>query len=155
MNREPELTESRLVEIREVVLDEVRGRSLARRPRRVTLVALGAAASFAVAGSAAAWVNARRPPDPFLAYCAEVVTADRAVWSQRAIGSAFVQGGTRSPLQAVETCEQMWRQGIVGDGHTVPTELTPCLLEEQLVVYPGGPGTCRQVGGEPADLTAR
>ena len=48
--------------------------------RRWVIVAAAATGLVAVAGSAAAWVTASRPDDPYSGYCSRSVSLDEDIW---------------------------------------------------------------------------
>ena len=151
---EPRLAPERSAQLRAGLLTEITRRP-ARARRRFTGIAITAAATLTVAGTAAAWVAMTRPDDPNEGYCATSVTLDRDVWSTHGVVTAFDAQGNRDPLKGVEACAQAWRMGlltapdiVVGQ---VPT-LAACIVEGNLVVYPGDPSTCERLG-VPAAIT--
>ncbi|MGO4361689.1 hypothetical protein [Terrabacter sp. RAF57] len=120
--------------------------------RRAAVIAAASVAVVAAGGSAAAWVAATRPSDPFSGYCSPAVTLDREVWAHRGFAVAEGSDGSRSVPDALEVCATMWSTGIVTGGEprqpgstTVP-ELTACVIDDTLVVFPAGAGVCRQFG---------
>lgn len=152
---EPRLGQERQAQIRAMLIAETR--TTASRNRRPLAVAAAATVGLVVVGgTAAAWVAASRPDDPNSAYCSVSVTTDRDVWERHGITSAVnADTGQQSRLQAIEACAKAWRMGIAAqDGaranmageYSVPITLTACIVENQLVVYPGPAKVCRQLG---------
>ena len=145
---EPRLTPERSAQLRAGLLTEIT-RTPARARHRFTGIAITAAATLTVAGTAAAWVSMTRPDDPNEGYCATSITLDRDVWTTHGVVTAVDAQGNRDPLKGVEACAAAWRMGIltapdVPQGQ-VPA-LTACVVEGNLVVYPGDPTTCQRLG---------
>lgn len=144
------LSDDRVAAIRRLIIDEAaasdqRGISRRETRRRPLLVAAAGAGVLLVGGTAAAWVAATRPADPYSGYCSTSSTTDRDVWSQHGFGSAEdAQSGARARA-SIDTCAQMWRMGLVTDSSvpagTVPT-LTACVVGGALVVYPSDAQIC-------------
>lgn len=145
---EPRLTPERSAQLRAGLLTEIT-RTPARSCRRFTGIAITAAATLTVAGTAAAWVSMTRPDDPNEGYCATSITLVRDVWTTHRVVTAFDDQGNRDPLKGVEACAQAWRMGILTAPDIVVGQvppLTACVVEGNLVVYPGDPATCQRLG---------
>lgn len=126
--------------------------ALSRRRRWVIVVA-AAAGLAAGAGSAAAWVTASRPDDPYSGYCSRSVTLDEDVWKQTGFTQATDARGHRDVPDAISSCATAWRMGIMTDPATASStanlpvpELTACVFDDVLVIYPGDADTCRRLG---------
>ncbi|MDN5764426.1 MAG: hypothetical protein L0H96_19905 [Humibacillus sp.] len=121
--------------------------------RRWVIAAAATTALVAGAGSAAAWVVASRPDDPYGGYCSRSVTLDEDVWKQTGFTQATDAQGHRDVPDAIGSCATAWRMGIMTDpanasstaNHPVP-ELTACVVDDVLVIYPGNADTCRRLG---------
>lgn len=158
----PRMSEHRAAQIREALMAETRreagrGNAVAtpfRNRRTWSVVGVAAASVVVVGGTAAAWVAVSRPDDAYSAYCSASVTTDPEIWKQHGATTATnADTGVRSPLDAIDACAAMWRTGtLTGDGDqptqavvaTVP-ELTACVVDAQLVVYPGPPAVCTEL----------
>jgi ferric-dicitrate binding protein FerR (iron transport regulator) len=153
---EPRLTPERSAQLRAGLLTEVT-RTPARSRRRFTGIVITAAATLTVAGAAAAWVSMTRPDDPNEGYCSSSVTLDPDVWTTHGVITAFDAQGNRDPLDGLEACAQAWRMGILTAPNVPPGQvpaLTACVVEGNLVIYPGDPTTCQRLG-VPAAITDR
>lgn len=124
--------------------------------------AVAAAATFeathealvVVGGTAAAWVAVSRPEDTYSVYCSASLTTDSDVWKQHGASTATnADTGLRSPLDAIDACAAMWRTGPLARD-SVPADqippdsvpsLTACVVDGQLVVYPGSAEVCAQL----------
>ncbi len=148
----PRMTPQRTAQIRAALLAEV-----SRSPRRhrrwhFSGAALATGALLAVGGTAVAWVAVLSPDDPTQAYCSPEVTLDEDVYSMHSVSTVAAPDGEPPVLEAVEVCGQMWARGIVQpttgnqSPGTIPPELTACVVEGSLVVYPGGKSTCEELG---------
>lgn len=121
--------------------------------RRWVIAAAAAAGLVAAGGSAAAWVTASRPDDPYSGYCSRSVTLDEDVWKQTGFTQATDAQGHRDVPDAISSCANAWRMGIMTDlatalstaNYPVP-ELTACVVDDLLVIYPGDADTCRRLG---------
>jgi hypothetical protein len=149
----PQLDARRAAQIRSVVMAEVHDQAAPRRRRRriLTVVAGAAAVLLAGAGTATAVLLYAQPDQANLGYCAPVASLDRAVWDRYAFGAVQAPDGTWQTLDAVEACAAMRQAGVLGaefqdGGANAPDELTACIVEGDLVVFPGGSGTCRRLG---------
>ncbi len=120
----------------------------------MAVAAVATTSVLVVGGTAAAWVAASRPDDPNNAYSSSEASTDRDEWALHGVGTA-VNADTckQDRLNAVEVCADLWRTGVVREPGThqspsgqypVPT-LTACVVDDQLVIYPGGPGVCGQL----------
>ncbi len=129
--------------------------ALSRRAgrRRWVIAAAAATGLVAGAGSAAAWVTASRPADENTGYCSRSATLDEDVWKQTSFTQATDAQGHRSVPDAIDSCATAWRMGVMTDpanasstaNHPVP-ELTACVVDDLLVIYPGDANTCRRLG---------
>lgn len=163
--QEPRMSDDRAAQIREVLMAETREEAATgkatitslRSRRPLPVVAIAAASVVVVGGSAAAWVAVTRPDDAYSAYCSASVTTDPDIWKQHGVSTATnADTGVRSPLDAVDACAAIWRTGTLtgdtGEGAstnqprtaTVPA-LTACVVDGQLVVYPGPVEVCAQL----------
>ncbi len=147
----PRMTPQRTAQLRAALLAEVTRTPRRQRRWHLSGAALAAGAVLAVGGTAVAWVAVLSPDDPTVAYCSSEVTLDEDVYTTYGISSASAPDGEPPALDAVEVCGQMWARGIVqpttGESPgTVPPELTACVVEGSLVVYPGGKSTCEELG---------
>lgn len=145
---EPRLAPERSAQLRAGLLTEITRRP-ARARRRFTGIAITAAATLSVAGTAAAWVAMTRPDDPNEGYCATSVTLDPDVWRTHGVVTAVDAQGNRDPLKGVEACATAWRMGILTAPDVTPGQvpaLVACVVEGNLVVYPGDPTTCQLLG---------
>lgn len=155
---DPRMSADRSAQIREALmaetLNEVATVTPFRGRRPLSVAAIAAASVVVVGGTAAAWVAVSRPDDAYSAYCSASVTTDPDVWKQHGASTATnADTGVRSPLDAIDACAVMWRTGtLTGDG--TPTnqtgsaavpDLTACVVDGQLVVYPGKDGVCAQL----------
>ncbi len=85
-----------------------------RAGRRRWVIAVAAATGLvAVGGSAAAWVTASRPDDPYSGYCSRSVTLDEEVWKQTGFTQATDAQGHRDVPDAISSCATAWRMGIM------------------------------------------
>jgi hypothetical protein len=148
----PPLDPARAESIRDVVFTEIaRQNSPRSRRRRRLLVVIAALLGLILlgAGTATALLRFAAPDTPNLGYCSPAATVDHAVWEPYAFGAVMDPQGNFAPLAAVESCRAMWNAGIVtnpdGTG-TVPTDLTPCIVDGMLVVMPGDAKTCVRLG---------
>jgi hypothetical protein len=140
---------------REVAPNQGSPAALTHRAGRGRWVIAAAAATglVAVGGSAAAWVTASRPDDPYSGYCSRSVTLDEDVWKQTGFTQATDAQGHREVPDAIGSCATAWRMGVMTDpatasstaNHPVP-ELTACVVDDVLVIYPGNADTCRRLG---------
>ncbi len=156
---EPRMSKDRAAQIREVLMAEVRNgasttsRFRGRRP--LSVAAIAAASVVVVGGTAAAWVAVSRPDDAYSVYCSASVTTDPDVWKQHGASTTTnADTGVRSPIDAIDACAAMWRIGLSdGDGAptkqtgsgAVPDQVTTCVVDGQLVVYPAPTGVCAQL----------
>ena len=159
----PRMSEHRAAQIREALMAEIRNEAghdnTATAPfrnhrRTWSVVGVTAASVVVVGGTAAAWVAVSRPDDAYSAYCSASVTTDPDIWKQHGATTATnADTGVRSPLDAIDACAAMWRTGtMTSDGAStgqagaadVP-ELTACVVEAQLVVYPGPATVCAEL----------
>ena len=143
------LPEPRVALLREVILDEI-GKGGGRR-RPTSAVALAAVGVVGVAGTAAAWVSRARPDDPYQGYCSASVSRDEATWRQHGFGVAENASGRRNVPDALSVCRELWRLGVVGAA-AVPPELTACVVDGALVIYPGGADVCDRLQVPSAEL---
>ena len=96
---EPRLAPERSAQLRAGLLTEITRRP-ARSRRRFTGIAITAAATLTVAGTAAAWVAMTRPDDPNEGYCATSVTLDPDVWRTHGVVTAWTPKATATPSKA-------------------------------------------------------
>jgi len=149
----PQLDPGRAAQIRSVVMAEIDDQA-APRPRRrriLTVVAGAAAVLLAGAGTATAVLLYAQPDQANLGYCAPAASLDRALWDRYAFGAVQAPDGTWQTLDAVEACAAMRQVGALGaefqdSGANASHELTACVVDGDLVVFPGGSGTCRRLG---------
>ena len=83
------------------------------------------------------------------------------MWALHGVGTAVnADTGQQDRLNAVEACAGLWRAGAVRKPGTrespsgeypVPV-LTACVVDDQLVIYPGGPGVCGELKVPAAEL---
>lgn len=148
----PVLTAERAEQIKSIVMAEVRttpAPATARQRRRVLAVIAAVVAVLLVgAGTAAAYLRFASPDEPNLGYCSPTVSLDPAVWSQLAFGAVPDVDGNQSAFQAIDACTAMWRAGIVtAPDHTgIPSELTACVVDGSLVVFPDDATVCARLG---------
>lgn len=148
----PQLDPGRAAQIRSVVMAEIDDQAAPRRRRRILTVVAGAAAVLlAGAGTAAAVLLYAQPDEANLGYCAPAASLDRALWDRYAFGAVQAPNGSWQTLDAVEACAAMRQAGVLGAefqdvGANAAVELTACIVEGELVVFPGERGTCRRLG---------
>jgi hypothetical protein len=148
----PRMTPERTAQLRAALVAEASRSPRSRRRWHLSGAALAAGAVLAVSGTAIAWVAVLNPDDPHLAYCSPEVTLDEDIYTTYGIASVDGPDGAPLPLDAIDVCGQMWAQGTIApttpgqSPGTVPPELTACVVEGSLVVYPGGKSTCEQLG---------
>ena len=158
----PRMSDHRAAQIREALMAETRdetGRDSAatapfRNRRTLSVVGVTAASVVVVGGTAAAWVSVSRPDDAYSVYCSASVTTDPDIWKQHGATTATnADTGVRAPLDAIDACAAMWRTGTM-TGDRAPTEqagpatvpdLTACVVDAQLVVYPGPAAVCAEL----------
>ncbi len=112
---------------------EVRGRR-----RRVAGLVLLPAALVALAGAAYAIIT----PGP-MDVVDGIACADRA---DRNSDLTVVRADGRDP---VEICTELWEDGVVATGVREAPPLVACTTEEGVWVFPGGEGTCQELGMAP------
>lgn len=148
----PPLTDERAAQIKAVVMAEVStlpAPATARHRRRFLAVIAAVVAILLVgAGAAAAYLRFASPDEPNLGYCSPTVSLDPAVWGQLGFGAVPDVEGNQSAFQAVDACTAMWRAGIVTapDQTGIPPELTACVVDGSLVVFPDDATICARLG---------
>ncbi len=146
----PPLSDARAAQIKTVVMAEVRLAPTSVRHRRRILAVIAAVVAVLLvgAGTAAAYLRFASPDEPNLGYCSPTVSLDSAVWGQLAFGAVPDVDGNQSAFQAVDACTAMWRAGIVTapDQTGIPPELTACIVDGSLVVFPDDATVCARLG---------
>jgi hypothetical protein len=148
----PPLSEARAVQVKTVVMAEVRRAPAAaagrHRRRFLAVIATVVEVLLMGAGAAAAYLRFAAPDEPNLGYCSPSVSLDPAVWGQLAFGAVPDVNGNQSAFEAIDACTAMWRAGIVTapDQTGVPPELTACVVEGSLVVFPDDETVCARLG---------
>ncbi|MCA0331947.1 MAG: hypothetical protein LCI03_18910 [Actinobacteria bacterium] len=145
----PPLDDERAAQIRALVLDAIAAPDRQRRHRPLTVAVAAVAVLLAGAGTATALLRYAEPDRPNLGYCSPTATTDRSAWQDHAFGAVQAPDGTWETLQAIDACAAMRTAGILGadfQNGPGPERLTACVIDGELVVVPGGPGTCRRLG---------
>lgn len=133
-------------------LAELRGQSEHRVPRKAAVTAGVATAAVLTMGAGAAYLRSAPAPDKSLVHC-----YTSAGTSHDALGTdTNYPSGTTDP---VATCAALWRMGYLRAGlpqaqpaqpdSAVPLvvpALVACTLHGVAAVFPGGAGTCQQLG---------
>lgn len=149
----PRMSAERTRQLRAAIMAETRT-SNGRGRRPLAVAAVATTSVLVVGGTAAAWVAVSRPDDPNNAYCSAEASTDRGVWALHGVGTAVnADTGKQDRLNALEVCAGLWRAGVVREPGARPSPsgtyrvpgLVACVVDDQLVIYPGGPGVCGQL----------
>jgi hypothetical protein len=135
--------------------------STRRRIGRFAVIAATAASTLLIGGVATAYVAFRPATTPVedgtRCYSVASLEGGDTDFLGTTVATATNADGTRSASRAVEMCAAVWRAGILKEGvkvkpgtevasTTVPA-LEACVLENGMAaVFPGAPGTCRNLG---------
>lgn len=152
--------------LREVLMAEVRrSRPWWRRSRQAATVGAGAIALVLAGGAATAYVAFQPTTDDYSVVCYSAPRMDGDVASARVgVGRAEATDSPNASGQAatvddpIETCAQLWQQGMLREnakelGETGPPvsrtevpQLVSCTLEDGMAgVFPGDADTCRSL----------
>lgn len=146
----PPLSNARAAQIKTVVMAEVRRAPANVRHRRriVAVIAAVVAVLLVGAGTAAAYLRFASPDEGNRGFCSPTVSLDPAVWGRNGFSAARDPEGNQASFQAIDMCTAMWRAGIVTapDQTGIPPELTACIVDGSLVVFPDDATVCARLG---------
>jgi hypothetical protein len=130
--------------VRELRAGRPRRRWLPRGRRAFLLVPIGA---VLVAGGALAtsqlW-QASHPEDLARVKCYAGANVN-AHYREASADIFGARGPAVKPKSRTAMCAQLWRHGVLGDGHSAPP-LQACVYRAEAVVFPGPEGTCEALG---------